>query len=334
MLTEINNTQQLFFNHIKSKLPVHLSFVDEVAELLNISNDSAYRRIRGEKTIGLDEIQILCNKYQVSLDQLLQINSNAVVFSGNRVDNGVCGFNQYLKEMVANLELFRLLPNPQLYYVTKDIPIFHFMHFPELSAFKFFFWKRTILGYPDLARQQFHGEQSDEETANSTKKIIELYTRIHSTEIWIEESINITIKQIEYCKSSNIFANKDILLKVYLQLEELMNHLELQAEAGKKFLYGQTPTANAASFDIYLNECLIGDNTIFVQGGDRQITFLNHNGLNFMGTQDKGFCEFTLKNLQNTIKKSTHISVVGEKERSMFFNILRSKIYEQKKKLI
>lgn len=68
---DTNETQQLFFNHIHAKMPQHLSFVDEVAELLNISNDSVYRRIRGKKTIGLDEIQVLCNKYQVSLDQLL-----------------------------------------------------------------------------------------------------------------------------------------------------------------------------------------------------------------------------------------------------------------------
>jgi len=307
---DTNETQQLFFNHIKSKLPLHLSFVDEVAELLNISNDSAYRRIRGEKTIGLDEIQVLCNKYQISLDQLLHIHSNAVIFTGNRVNHTTFGFDRYLKELVTNLEMFNQLPNPLLYFVTKDIPIFHFMHFPELSAFKFFFWKRTILGYPDLARQQFHGEETDEETAKAAKKII------------------------EYCKSSNIFANNKVLLKIYLQLEELMDHMELQAEAGKKFLYGQSPTPNAASFDIFLNECLIGDNTIFVQGGEQQITFLNHNGLNILATQDKGFCEFTLKTLQNTIKKSTHLSVVGEKERSMFFNILRSKIYEQKKKLL
>ena len=331
---DTNETQQLFFNHIKSKLPLHLSFVDEVAELLNISNDSAYRRIRGEKTIGLDEIQVLCNKYQISLDQLLHIHSNAVIFTGNRVNHTTFGFDRYLKELVTNLEMFNQLPNPLLYFVTKDIPIFHFMHFPELSAFKFFFWKRTILGYPDLARQQFHGEETDEETAKAAKKIIELYTRMPSIEIWIEESVNITIKQIEYCKSSNIFANNKVLLKIYLQLEELMDHMELQAEAGKKFLYGQSPTPNAASFDIFLNECLIGDNTIFVQGGEQQITFLNHNGLNILATQDKGFCEFTLKTLQNTIKKSTHLSVVGEKERSMFFNILRSKIYEQKKKLL
>ena len=39
--------QQVFFNHIKGMLPPHISFVDEIAEELNISNDSAYRRIRG-----------------------------------------------------------------------------------------------------------------------------------------------------------------------------------------------------------------------------------------------------------------------------------------------
>ncbi len=43
------SVQQVFFQHIKSNLADHLSMVDEVAELLNISNDSAYRRIRGEK---------------------------------------------------------------------------------------------------------------------------------------------------------------------------------------------------------------------------------------------------------------------------------------------
>ena len=67
--------QQVFFNHIKSLIPPHISFVDDVAEVLNISNDSAYRRIRGEKPIGFEEIKKLCVKYHISLDQLLQLDS-------------------------------------------------------------------------------------------------------------------------------------------------------------------------------------------------------------------------------------------------------------------
>ncbi len=51
------DVQQIFFQHIKSNLAAHLSLVDEVAELLNISNDSAYRRIRGEKPLSFEEIK-------------------------------------------------------------------------------------------------------------------------------------------------------------------------------------------------------------------------------------------------------------------------------------
>jgi len=328
-----NHSQQLFFNHIKSKLPPHLSLVEEMADLLNISNDSAYRRIRGEKPIGLDEIQVLCNKYHVSLDQLLQIETNTVIFSGNKVDSAVFDLNKYLQDVKNNLTLVKMLQNPEIYYYNKDVPIFHYMQFPELCAFKFFFWKRTLIGYPELAKQQFNGEEPDIEAAETAKKIIALYDQIPSTEIWNEESVHITIRQIEFYRQSNVFANKHILLKVYLQLEELLNHIELQAEAGKKFLYNQPPATTSAPFEIYINECLIGDNTVYIKGSDRQITFLNHNGINVIGTEDKNFCDYTFKNLQNIIRKSTHISVSGEKERSMFFNTLRQKIYEQKKKI-
>lgn len=326
---DTNQTQQLLFNHIRSKLPPHLSFVDEVAELLNISNDSAYRRIRGEKPLGLDEVQILCNKYQISLDQLLHIKSNTVIFSYDKIDHLSFGFNEFLRFVVRSLEQFNSLPNAKMYFFSKDLPIFHFMPFPELRDFKFFFWKRTLMGYPELARQQFNGENNEPETVELAKRIDELYAQTYSIDIWNAESITVTISQIELYRQSNIFSDREVLRKVYLQLEELVNHLELMLETGRKILYNQRQRHNDAIYDAYINEALIGDNTIYVQSDNRQITFINHNGLNFMPTQDTDFCAYTYKHLQNIIRKSTHISVVGEKERSMFFNSLREKIRER-----
>lgn len=324
----------MFFNHIKSKLPPHLSLVDEIADRLDISNDSAYRRIRGEKPIGLDEMQILCNIYKVSLDQLLQINTETVIFSGNMVDSSSFNLNSYLHDIYKNLQFIKSITNAEFYFFNKDVPIFHFMQFPELSAFKFFFWKRTILNYPDLSKQVFSGEEIDTDSQETGKKINKIYTEIPSTEIWNEQSIHITIQQIEFYRQTRVFANKHIVLKVYSQLEEMLNHLELQAEKGKKFSYNESPAINAATYSIYINECLIGDNTIHVQSGEKQITYLNHGGLNFMGTSDKRFCDYTYNNLQNIIRKSTYISVIGEKERSIFFNSLREKIYEKKKGIL
>ena len=72
--------QQIFFQHIKSNLATHLSLVDEVADLLNISNDSAYRRIRGEKPFLLKKSKSLCAHYRISLDQLFHLNNDSFFF--------------------------------------------------------------------------------------------------------------------------------------------------------------------------------------------------------------------------------------------------------------
>src|ERR1700760_842031 len=111
-----SDIQATLFTHIRSKLPGHLSLVDEVADLLNISNDSAYRRIRGEKPLGLDELQILCNKYMVSLDQLLHIKNNTVIFSYDKVDHLSFGFNKFLQFVVQSLEQFKTLQNAKMYF--------------------------------------------------------------------------------------------------------------------------------------------------------------------------------------------------------------------------
>ena len=82
-----NGSQQIFFQHIKTVLPAHLSLADEVAELLNISNDSAYRRIRGEKPIALEEIKKLCIHFKISLDQFMHLNSELVLSASFPVNN-------------------------------------------------------------------------------------------------------------------------------------------------------------------------------------------------------------------------------------------------------
>lgn len=43
---ETPQLQQELFKHLKEKLPSHLSLVDELCDLLNLSADSVYRRIR------------------------------------------------------------------------------------------------------------------------------------------------------------------------------------------------------------------------------------------------------------------------------------------------
>jgi hypothetical protein len=98
--------QQAIFQQIKSRLAPNLVLVDTVAELLNISTDSAYRRIRGEKPISLDEVQLLCSSFGISLDTLLQIKSGAFLFAGKNVDERNFRFDEYLDDIIQQLGYF------------------------------------------------------------------------------------------------------------------------------------------------------------------------------------------------------------------------------------
>ena len=81
------NIQSSFLNQVKLIVPPQVSFVDELAELLNISRDSVYRRMRGETVLSLDEVKKICSHYNVSLDTLLSPNSEMVTFNNRKIDH-------------------------------------------------------------------------------------------------------------------------------------------------------------------------------------------------------------------------------------------------------
>ncbi|MFN2440889.1 MAG: hypothetical protein ABR503_16915, partial [Chitinophagaceae bacterium] len=107
---------------------------------------------------------------------------------------------------------------------------------------------------------------------------------------------------------------------------KLINHLELQADLGLKFNIGEKPLANAARYNLYNNELVLGDNTVMAELDEIKITFLNHSVINYVSTRDVQFNAHMHDAIQNLVRKSTQLSEVGEKERARFFNRIRDMI--------
>ncbi|MBD0332324.1 MAG: hypothetical protein ICV66_06690 [Chitinophagaceae bacterium] len=318
--------QQSFFNHIKSILPPHISMVDEISEVLNISIDSAYRRIRGEKSITLDEIVTLANHFKISVDQALQLKTDCFVFSGKLTNASDHVFEKWMEESLRQLLYMNSFTNKHMYYLAKDVPLFAFFLVPELTAFKTFLWRKSILHYEELKGQKFSLSKVDQKHIALSYKMVDAYNQIPTTDIWNVESINSTIRQIEFYRGANVFSTEDDVVKIYGAVIRLIDHLEKQAELGMKFRVGEEPNQNAAQFHMYNNELILGDNTVLVELDEKRITYLNHSAINFIATSDERFNNHMFDALQNIIKKSTHLSEVGEKERARFFNKLRNKV--------
>ncbi|MDX2048055.1 MAG: helix-turn-helix domain-containing protein [Chitinophagaceae bacterium] len=323
---ESTDIQTAFFHHIRSMLPPHLSMPEQVAELLDLSTDSAYRRIRGEKMLSFEEIKILCSKFNLSLDQLLNLDNGTVLFSGHYVTAENFRFESYLGDILNNLETLNGFESREMIYMTKDIPVFYYLMIPDITAFKFFVWMKTQFQFADLKQQKFSFDIIKDEWGPVIKKICLLYTEIPGAEIFNPDNILNDMRQLEYYKDAGIINNSRDLERIYDAYEKMMGHMENQATEGKKFLHGEEPGEKAAAYRLYVNDFFVGDNNILATVNNNRVAFVNHNAINFISTTDKQFCDYTWRFIQNIIRRSTLISQVGERARTRFFNLIRERI--------
>lgn len=328
---EFAGIQQNFFQKVKESMPPHVSFVDDIAEVLGITNDSVYRRIRGDKPISIEELCKICSHYKISIDQFLNIQTDAFTFRGLLNDHTENSFDAYLAQVKNIFQMFLNYKERYLSILMKDIPPFVHFQVPELAIFKFYFWMKSILLYDSMKGVKFNME--DERLVKYLSRgneIIELYNNVNVTEIWNLESVNSSIRQINFYHEAGLIKDKATTGLLYEKLEGLINHIEYQAETGLKFGIGKTPSNNSSRYRLFVNELILGDNTYLAELNGSRMVFLNHSVLYFVATSDEKFTGVIADNLQNLERKSTMISTVGEKERTLFFNSIRKKIQYRK----
>ena len=324
------NLQKDLFNYIKASLPPHISMADAIAELLNISYDSVYRRIRGEKPISLDELKILCEHFKLSLDQVLQLHTDKVLFTDLEANGPVNNFKEYQEGLLQQLKYFNSFQKKQLLYLSKDLPVFYNFYFEDLTAFRSFFWSRSILNDPAFENKNFSLTNFDAAAYFELgQKIIQEYNQIPCSELWNYESINSTISQIEYYKEAGIFETVADLNRVVDSCDAMLQHVQKQAEKGYKFFPGAAE--QGASLKMYVNEIILGNNSIMVELDDTKIAIINHVVLKYISTTDKKFTDKTFHNFQNLVSRSVLISGAGERERNKFFRSMREKLQACKK---
>ena len=57
-----------FVEKLKLATPTNQKLVDVLSDLLEVSNDSAYRRLRCETAISIDEYMKICEHFRIPLD--------------------------------------------------------------------------------------------------------------------------------------------------------------------------------------------------------------------------------------------------------------------------
>lgn len=318
--------QGAFLEEIKKRLPQHVSFADELAEVLNISRDSAYRRIRGETVLSLDEVNQICKKFSVSVDTILSPSSQMVSFHNRFVTEDDFTFKKWLESIEGNLDKILSFPEHEMIISAKDVPIFYYFNTPQLAAFKMFFWMKSVLCYQDYQDKTFDVGLVPKSLLALGERIHDKFTSTSRTELWSEDTIHASLRQIEFYHECSFFSTPAQVGCLCDELLQVMRRVRDWAAHGKNDIGGKP-------FNLFKNEILIADNTFLFKMKDRREIFINHNTLNILTTRQQSFCLQTEHYLQNLLNKATKISGTGERERVRFFNTIEEKIKALKKKV-
>jgi len=330
--------QSLFLNGIKDIIPSHTSLVNELSDILEISMDSAYRRIRGETLLTIDEVSKLCSYYNISFDALANLKAGMVSFSYLPLEPLAENFALYHQNLLSEISKISAAKESNIIYACQDLPLFHHYRHVDLANFKVFYWKRSIMNIPELASQKFGKETEFPELIQTGQAIIKAYSKVSSIEIWTDNTILSTLKQIRFYWESGVFDSKEDALRVCAALRSEMEAIQLQAELGTKinFLPKTDPSEETSSsnevvepgtnFQLYVSEIELTNNCVLVNIGEFQSVYLGHFSFSTMSTRNELYCKKTESWLNNLIRKSTLISGVAEKQRYQFFKNAFEKI--------
>lgn len=322
--SEPGSIQSAFLEEIRNRVPENIAFADELAERLDISRDSAYRRIRGETVLSLEEVKKLYDRYGVSIDAILSTSSDMALFHHRALTTDY-SLGRWLNSVGKNFEIVNGFDSKELIIAAKDMPVFHYFRFPELSSFKMFFWLKTVMKDPGYIEKLFNEDIVPKELIAAGSRIWKLYSTVPATEIWSDEAINDTLKQIEFYLECGFFSDLKQPARLCDHLIDITNIIREEAAEGKR--------KEGASYKLFMNEIVIADNTVFARMDTKRVVYINYNTLNLLTTRQESFCEKTEAYLKNLMKNSVLISATAEKERNKFFNKMKTRIETFKAKL-
>lgn len=324
--------QVRFFEKILEKYPKKSQAVEALMEVLNLGKDAIYRRIRGESVLPPEELALLANHFSISVDALIHGQSNKLSFTYNTFVKKVTSFEDYLQQLYEQLNNILQLPEVFLYYATQEVPVFHYMFFPELIAFKLYAWGLTTWNLPLLQQSDFHFGLFSPHAQKKCDDIIKLYNQLPSQELWSLNIVDNTLNQIEYTVISGNFRHPKDALLICDKMLVLIRHQKAMAAAGNKFSPTR-PNFSGANFDLYHNELAYTNNTFLINFTRGNLVFTTFCNPNFLQSDNQQLGEHTALWFSNLIQKSNAISRHSAKSRAWFFSRLEKKVEVTYKKI-
>ncbi|WP_242117676.1 hypothetical protein [Aestuariivivens sediminicola] len=315
--------QEQFIKFLKGKTQDNTSFVDEVAGVLDIGYDAAYRRINLKTSLTLEEGVKLARHYKVSLNKLFEVgNTNTLIAELPPQPKDELGLEMWLKASLDNVSTLIKLKNCEIIYSAKDIPFFHTLNDSNLSRYKMYVWLKDL--NTDMAKSKITFddwvETIPDSLLQSAYNLSAAYKYIDITELWNDNTVTGTLQQVLYYFEAGL-VSKEMALSICEDINDVINHTEEQTI--QQSLFG---AKNKNSYHLYKCDLHMLTNTVMVKTPFQKVFFSPFTVLSYFKIEHQETCEMMHDFLQKQMSISKLLATAGERDRTLFFKTIHQKI--------
>ena len=315
--------KQLFQKIHQHIAPVNLA--DELTELFNTTLSGAYRRIKGETLLSIEELVRILEHYPfLSFEKFVR--PNQISYTLPCLTTQPHNMLDYLSTIERDLKQITIYPKAFISYVAQEVPFFHYLMVPEIAAFKMYMWSRTVWNVENLLHASFDLEKyrQDDLLLNQMKRIVSLYASVETKEIWNSNMFDITLNQIRHCYLAGLFKKgDDDVREIFVLLRGLIQKLRDIVVLGQK-----KGNERSAKCTVWYNELMQNSAFILFHLSENvQLVYNIFDAPNFMQSSDFNAFDYS----QTFFDKLSGFALpltggVSERNMPLFFDRLNRKM--------
>lgn len=325
-----SEAQRKLFAYVQETFGKKYNIAQELQDLLQVSADSAYRRIRCETPLSFDEFAIVCREWRLPVELFIGAKSRGIIFEKMRYESVETTIAGHIDSVVDYARTLTSTPGTMLYQVNEELNFLRVFNSELFSAFKIFVWNKSFLNNPRLEGKKFSpgfaSEVKDELQQSSMMN--GFYQHADSTEIYFDEILDVYLKQLKYYHETGFIDSPDTTAALLAELRQVTEHLQLDINRGYKTRSGD------GKLVAYYSEIPLLNNIFLVKSHEGLRLFQGLQTLDYLTTTNKEYGEEVLLRLENCFRRCVRLDGGAEKVREQFFARLYARLDAAEKMLL
>lgn len=306
-------------DRIMNTLPENIKPVNYFMDILDIGKESAYRRLRGEKPLSLEEIYKLSSELGFSLDEIFgnkKTRSFAFNYAGSIEKNPEENFLEFLHYYEEYLKQMITSEKTEIVCTMNHLINIMLIGYDELFRFTYYHWVHQM----KEVKLNFHFVDMviPTEVKKVCDRIHNLQKGIKKVTLIIDKNLHLNlIKEIQY------FYVRGLLNETELNMlkEQYLRYMDFSEKIVTK-----GTDDNGTVYEIYLSMLSINSTTSYTVWDDNEESAFWHNLCYPLHTQNKVVVKRHIHWIESLKKYSTLITQSNELQQADFLNEQRGHV--------